>query len=68
MPIDVIPINVDSLSLSESTTSSISLSSSKSIHIDQTPKSSPAPRMITRLMSGITQKKVIFDLTAVKIT
>jgi len=67
IPTDVIPTNVDSLSLSEFATSQISPSSPESIHTDQTPKSSPAPRMITRLRSGITKKKVILDLTAVKI-
>jgi hypothetical protein len=68
MPTDVIPTNIDSLSLSESATSPISSSSPESIHTDKTPESSPAPYMITRLMSGITKKKVILDLTAVKIT
>ena len=62
---DVIPINVDSISLSETTTFPISPSSLKSIPTDQIPKSNPAPRMITRLISGITKKKVILDVTTV---
>jgi len=67
MSIDVIPINAYSLSLSESATSPIFHSSPESGHNDQPPESSPGPRMITRLMSGITKKKVILDLAVVKI-
>ncbi|KAL6332845.1 hypothetical protein AAG906_015111 [Vitis piasezkii] len=40
----------------------------EAIHKVQPPSSSPAPRMTTRLMRGITRKKAIFDLSAVKIS
>jgi hypothetical protein len=68
MSTDVIPTKAYSLSLSESATSPISHSSPKSIHNDQTPESNPVPRMTTRLMRGITKKKVILDLIVVKIS
>ncbi|RVW97735.1 Retrovirus-related Pol polyprotein from transposon RE1 [Vitis vinifera] len=40
----------------------------EAIHEDQPPSPSPAPRMTTRLMRGITKKKTILDLSAVKIS
>ena len=40
----------------------------EAIHEDQPPSPSPAPRMTTRLMRGITKKKTIFYLSAVKIS
>jgi histone deacetylase 1/2 len=68
MSTDVIPTNANSLSLSESATSPISHSSPESIHNDQTLESSPVSRMTTRLMSGITKKKIILDLTTAKVS
>ncbi|KAL5563671.1 hypothetical protein UlMin_033418 [Ulmus minor] len=40
----------------------------EAIHEDQPPSPSPAPCMTTRLMRGITKKKTILDLSAVKIS
>jgi hypothetical protein len=62
---DHIPITGDSISLSETATFPISPPFLESIPTDQIPDSSLAQRMITRLMSGITKKKVILDLTVV---
>ena len=62
---DHIPTTGDSISLSETATFPISPPSLESIPTDQIPDSSLAQRMITRLMSGITKKKVILDLTVV---
>jgi histone deacetylase 1/2 len=61
---DSIPTTVDSVSLNESATFPISLSS-ESVPTNEVTDSSLAPRMITRSMSGITKKKVILNLTAV---
>jgi len=58
----------NSHSLSSSTTTPVSHSLPESIHKDQAPCSTPAPRMTTRLMHGITKKKTILDLSVTKIS
>ncbi|KAL6333768.1 hypothetical protein AAG906_028954 [Vitis piasezkii] len=55
-------------SVSSPTVTPASSTLPEAIHKDQPPSSSPAPRMTTRLMRGITKKKTIFDLSAVKIS
>ena len=61
---DSTPTTVDSISLNEPETSPIS-PPLESAPTNSIPDSSLAPRMITRLMSGITKKKVILNLTVV---
>ena len=55
-------------SVSSPTVTPASSTLPEAIHEDQPPSPSPAPRMTTRLMQGITKKKTIFDLSAVKIS
>ncbi|KAG6790310.1 hypothetical protein POTOM_006458 [Populus tomentosa] len=62
---DSISTTIDSISLSEAATFPIFPPSSESVPTDPIPDSSLAPHMITRLMSGITKKKVILDLIAI---
>ena len=62
---DSISTTIDSISVSETATFPIFPSFSESVPTDPIPDSSLAPHMIIRLMSGITKKKVILDLTAI---
>ena len=62
---DSILPTVDPVSLNEPATSPISPSSLESTTDISIPDSSLPPRMKTRLMSGITKKKVILNLTPV---
>jgi len=62
---DSIPTTADSISLNEPATSPSSPPSPESAPTNLIPDSSLAPRMTTRLMSGITKRKVILNLTAV---
>ncbi|RVX04050.1 Retrovirus-related Pol polyprotein from transposon TNT 1-94 [Vitis vinifera] len=55
-------------SVSSPTVTPASSTLPEAIHEDQPPSPSPAPRMTTRLMRGITKKKTILDLSAVKIS
>ncbi|RVX16039.1 Retrovirus-related Pol polyprotein from transposon RE1 [Vitis vinifera] len=51
-------------SMSSPTVTPASSTIPEAIHEDQPPSPSPAPRMTTRLMRGITKKKTILDLSA----
>ncbi|RVW83707.1 Retrovirus-related Pol polyprotein from transposon RE1 [Vitis vinifera] len=55
-------------SVSSPTVTPASSTLPEAIHEDQPPSPSSVPRMTTRLMRGITKKKTIFDLSAVKIS
>ena len=63
--IDPILLTVDPVSLNKPATSPISPFSPESAPDVSIPDSSLPPRMKTRLMSGITKKKVILNLTAI---